>query len=1137
MQLLEDQLVLSASDLNNHLACRHLTALELDWARGDRTHTPKVDSAVDLIARKGDEHETAYLQSLKDQGREVVELPFPANPSLEALQDAATRTESALRAGPEVIYQATFFGDGLRGHADFLFRVERPSKLGEFSYEVADTKLAHRAKPYFILQLCFYSELLARLQGLASERIHVILGARDQHSFRLAEFSAYFRHVRDGFLAEMADPEAWDTYPDPVEHCGVCRWSDVCDARRLADDHLSLVAGMRRGYTEPLRAAGVRTLEALALATLPLEVDGIRQPVLEKLHAQASLQLRGRSNGAPCYELLAAENGRGFHRLPSPSQGDIYFDIEGDPFFENGLEYLWGVVTTDTGSPEFGPIWGRNRAEEKRALERFTDYVIERRRSFPDLHVYHYAHYEITALKRLAGMHATREEELDQLLRDQVFVDLYRVVVEGLRISEPSYGLKKVEAFFMEERETEVTDGNDSVVEFERWLETGEEEILDRIADYNRDDCVSTWLLHKWLLERRKEAEREFGAEMPWFEPEPGERGVERLAHREKNEALIRTLLEGLPDNLAEAGEAERARWLMAQLLEYHHREARPVWWAFFDRCEAEPDQLVDDADCVGGLTQDESIAPRPEKQSLLYRLQFPPQETKLGAGGEAVDPATGANPGGVFAIDVEGGWLDLKRGRTKQDDPLPKALIPGGPYRTNEQQDALRRLAKDLLEDGPGADGTYPAARQILLRSHPRVAGRSAGDAIDHPTMSIEELSEVVAGLEESYLFLQGPPGSGKTFRGARVIVDLIGRGKRVGVTSTSHKAIHNLLDEIESVAEERGVRFKGRKKHSDNPDSEFESKLAKPLVESVDNNGALSDPAVALTGGTAWHYCREDTARLDYLFIDEAGQISLADALALATAARNVVLLGDPQQLPQVAQAAHPGGSEQSVLEHLLGDRQTIPPERGIFLEDTYRLHPEIAAFVSELMYDGRLGSAEGCERQRVEAAGEIADTGLRWLPVEHEGCQQSSPAEADRIAEAVAPLLAGGTYIDSEGKRHELRPEDVMIATPYNAQVRCLRERLPDGVRVGTVDKIQGQEAQVVFFSMATSSGEDIPRNVEFLLSRNRVNVAVSRARCLAVLVASPRLLDISANSIEQMRLVNALCRFVEVAGKVW
>ena len=913
MQVLDDNLILSASDLNNFLACRHLTTLDLARARGQLKLESEAGADAELLARKGDEYERKYLESLIAEGREVVEITS-GDGSRSALSEAAAATEDAMVAGAEIIYQGTFLRDGLRGHTDFLFRVDgRASDLGDYSYEVADTKLARRAKPYFIVQLCFYSELLAAVQGLEPEQIHVILGSGEQHAFRLAEFSAYFRHIRDEFLAALHDGSR-DTYPEPVDHCRLCRWRGACDERRVADDHLSLVANISRRQRELLGGAGIETLAALGRAD-GVAVDGITPAILERLQEQASLQLGARESGEQSHRVLAPQEGKGFGRLPRPSEGDVFFDMEGDPFFDGGgLEYLFGLVTNPVPGqeePPFLAIWGRDRAEEKTALELFIQFVTERRREFPDLHVYHYAAYEITALKRLAASHGTCEEELDQLLRDQVFVDLFKVVREAVRISQPSYSIKKVEAFYMDERETAVTDGGDSVIMFERWLEDGDETILEAIADYNRDDCLSTLKLRDWLLGLRSEAERTYeGSEaaeyLHWFEAEPAPRGDGALAIQEQNEALAVALLTGVSEDPLDRDEDQRARWLMAQLLEYHHREARPVWWAFFDRQDSEPAELAGDADCIGDLNPDESAPPRPEKKSLVYQFGFPAQETKLGKGSKVFDAVAGRPAGEITEIDTDAGRLELKRGPSLSDQPLPRALMPGGPYGTVEQQGALRRLAAGLLAAGSAAPGARSAAEQILRREPPRLRGRAPGvDAIDHDGMEIEELKEVVASLEDSYLFVQGPPGSGKTWSGARLIVDLVGRGHRVGVTSSSHKVIHNLLGEVEAVAHEESVSFRGLKKASaGNPESEFDSEHG--LVESVADNAALSDPEVDLTAGTAWHYCREDTAPLDYLFIDEAGQISLADALALATSARNVVLLGDPQQLPQVAQGS---------------------------------------------------------------------------------------------------------------------------------------------------------------------------------------------------------------------------------------
>ena len=462
MYLSDGELVVSASDLNDYTACRHLLRLNLEYARRERERPSERDPTAVLVARKGDEHEAAYLASLREQGRGVVEIDQDG-----PIEEAAEKTIEAMRSGAEVIFQATFLADGMRGHADFLFRVERPSELGAWSYEVADTKLARRAKPYFILQLCFYSELLAHVQGLEPELIHVILGTREQHSFRLAEFAAYYRRLRGRLLADL-EAGVPGTYPDPVDHCSICAWRTECDERRLADDHLSQVARLSRAQTELLREAGIGTLEALGSAPAELEVPGIRAESLEKLRAQASLQLRARQEGKRIYEILELEELRGLARLPKPSAGDLFFDLEGDPFFEGGLEYLWGWVELEDGEPEFKALWGRDRKEERAAFEAFVDFVTERRRAYPDLHVYHYAHYEVGVLKRLAGSFASREEEVDQLLRDEVLVDLYSVVRESLRISESAYGLKKVEGFYMPDREADLTDGEESIVLFER---------------------------------------------------------------------------------------------------------------------------------------------------------------------------------------------------------------------------------------------------------------------------------------------------------------------------------------------------------------------------------------------------------------------------------------------------------------------------------------------------------------------------------------------------------------------------------------------------------------------------------------------------------------------------------------------
>ncbi|MEX2645325.1 MAG: TM0106 family RecB-like putative nuclease [Gaiellaceae bacterium] len=1089
MRLSSGTLSLSPSDLTAYLACEHLTQLERQVAHGELARPERDDPQGDLIRLKGDEHERAYLARLRAERRDIVEIELDGPAGEWDWERAARETEEAVRAGREVIYQGAFVDGRWRGLADFLVR--QP----DGGYEAVDTKLARHPKPYFVLQLCFYSEQIARIQGREPERMHVVLGSGETASFRPQDFGAYYRRVRARFLDAVAEPRA--TEPYPCAHCSICGFRELCEAWWDERDHLVRVAGIRRDQIVRLGTAGIETLEALGDAPPETEVARMAATTFDKLRDQAALQLGHRRTGAHRARPLAPEPERGLALLPKPSPGDLFFDIEGDPFFEpgRGLEYLFGILWLEGGEPRFRAFWAHDHEEERRAFEQLVDFVHARLEQDPELHVYHYASYEPSVLKRLMGAYGTREEAVDDLLRREVLVDLFAVVRQGLRISHPRYSLKNVEQFYMQ-REAELRAGDDSILLYERWREQRDDAILRGIEEYNEEDCLSTHLLRQWLLERKAEAEAEWGTAIEWREPpEAREPAEEEVEAKEERERLRAELLDRGDDALRLAG----------HLLEYHRREAKPVWWAFFDRLERTSEELVEDAEAIGGLELVGEVAER------TYAFRFPLQQHKLEPGDGVIDPVTGKGTGTIAELDDVAGTLTLHRGPQVAERPLPRALIPGGPFDTRVQRDALVRLARSLV----AGDGRYPALEDVLRRVPPL-----GGERVQVPTL--DEAKRLVERVEGRHLFVQGPPGSGKTYTGARLIVHLLGQRKRVGVSATSHKAIHNLLREVERAAREAGVAFRGLKRGEEGGESHYEG----PFITTASDG--FTDPEVGLVAGTAWLHARPELDQtLDYLFVDEAGQVSLADALAMGTAARTLVLLGDPLQLAQVVQGTHPEGSGVSVLEHLLGDAQTIPEDRGLFLEHTYRMHPDVCRFVSDAFYESRLASAAGCERQ-----GTAFGTGLRFLPVEHVGNRRSSPEEAEAILAEVRRLL-GSEWTDARGVTRPLRIQDVMVVAPYNEQVGLLREVLPEGLPVGTVDKFQGQEAAVVFFSMATSTGDDVPRNLDFLFSRHRLNVAVSRARCLAYVVASPRLLEVACNSIEQMRMANALCLFAELA----
>jgi uncharacterized protein len=389
---------------------------------------------------------------------------------------------------------------------------------------------------------------------------------------------------------------------------------------------------------------------------------------------------------------------------------------------------------------------------------------------------------------------------------------------------------------------------------------------------------------------------------------------------------------------------------------------------------------------------------------------------------------------------------------------------------------------------------------------------------------------------LDEGALAIQGPPGSGKTYTGARMILTLVAAGKRVGISSNSHKVIGNFIGAVLDAAADDGVTVRVAQRVSEDGQGTDRQGVTVTTDNDLVRRG-LADGTFDVVGGTSWLWASDKAdGLLDVLFVDEAGQVALANVLATAGAARSIVLLGDPQQLDQPLQGSHPPGADRSALAHLLDGRATIPDDLGLFLEHTYRLHPAIARFTSAAFYDGRLESRADLDQQLVRGPAPLSGSGLRYLAAEHVGADSLSRSEALQVAGIVRALVdSRSTWVDRHGDEQRIGYGDILVVAPYNAQVGQIASLLPAGARVGTVDKFQGQEAPISIYSMTTSSPEDAPRGMDFLYSRHRLNVATSRARCVAVVVAEPALLRVRARTPEQMRLANALCQFAELASE--
>ena len=1104
----------SPTDLVNVLGCSHCTVLDLR-AFSEPLKRDEESESERLLRRKGAEHEAAYLQSLKDAGKTVVEIPKDAS-----IADRSRMTREAMRKGADVIYQAALLGENWGGYADFLIKTASPSDLGPFSYEATDTKLARHPRVKDLIQLGVYSSLLASRQGASPKQSRLILGDGSVADFTSNDFASYVRHAMQRLEDFAASPPP-DSYPEPCSHCSTCHWKETCAAQWQQDDHLSLVANIRRTQSAKLERAGVQTVAQLAGLPADTRIPDLHPQVFQRLRAQAALQEHKRRTGEDRFELISSEPGRGFCRLPKPDPGDLFFDMEGDPLHPNGLEYLFGLSFLIDGKPHFKAFWAHDHQEERATFRQFMQFLIEHLDAHPAAFIYHYNHYETTALKRLACRYAVAEHQLDDLLRRMKFVDLYKVVRESIRVSEPAYSIKNLETFYMAKREGSVATAADSIVVYHRWRETGDPELLRQIANYNEVDCISTNKLRDWLLTHRPQALAWFNGPPPPSDAEgAAETTAARVQREERYAGFQLRLLAAATD-----GESDFRRHL-ADLLDFHAREARPQWWEYFDRQTRFDDELLDDTECMAGLTI--ACPPQTVKRSLLHTFRFPPQESKRKAGDQVVDVATLTSAGTIEDIDDENLVVSLKR--ATNSGPLPETLNigPGGPINSDPLREAIYRFATDVL----AGNNSYPAVRDILTKATPRIHDRHPGDAIVTGNDLLAATTQALSHLNDSYVFIQGPPGAGKTYTSAHVILELIRQGKKIGVAANSHKAIHNVLDMIEKIAEQRGIVFEGIKKSAGTHESAYEGKF----IHSEETSENISLEA-SLLAGTAWLFADERFDRhLDYLIIDEAGQVSVANVIAMGTAARNIVLVGDQMQLGQPIQGVHPGEAGLSILDFLLGGQATVAPDRGIFLNQTRRLHPSICQFISEAFYEGRLDAdPENAKRHLIfESPIEgISPLGIHFLPVRHTGCSQKSEEEGRTINEYFQKLL-GQKFVDKDGSVRTMTTDDILVVSPYNVQVNHLKSILPAGARVGTVDKFQGQEAPVVLVSMATSDAECLPSDIDFLFSANRLNVALSRAQCLAIVTANPKLLETTCRTIPQLRLVNKFCQLVEFAS---
>ena len=1089
--------------------CAHSTTLDLAYdARGEKR--PRASGEFfDLITRKGREHEAAYRASLEAAGRVITEIPEIHRGS----ERAAAETVAAMQRGDEVIFQACLLLPGWRGAADFLERVEVPSSLGAWSYEPVDTKLSRReALPHHVLQLAFYAEAIEQLQGTLPERVHVELGSGLRESVRTGEIIDYARRQKARFEGFVQAPTA--TIPYPNAHCTICSHRVACEQTWRDEDHPSYVAWIRRNHVIDLASASppVTTLSGLAALPDDAEIPGIKEHALDEIRRQAQLQLETLAGDDIVWEHREREPERGFDLLPPPDAGDIYLDLEGDPVWraDRSLVFLFGWLERDAdGAWHYHEDWAHDEASERAAYDRLVAHIRARRAEHPKLHVYHYSHAETSMLSGIVKPDIEELEAFEGLVASRVFVDLYKVVRQGLRIGLEGYGLKRIEKLAGFARSADVDGGSDAVVLYETWLQTHDDALLAQIAAYNAEDCHATRVVDAWLRDHLPTGpmrERE--------EYEKDQKAIDRDAAFEARELVAEQLRERFADDPA-------AR-LMGSLLNYYEREDRVKRRELTEMRNLATLERVDDSRIIDGLRY------VGEDANGLAQYTWDDQDHKIELGSVCDLDGVGLRFVTVKKLDDRQRLASIS---FKKGDAAGHP-VSIGPYKSitvTAKQEALDAVADVML----GGTPRFGGALGIVRRALPLVNGAAGDIHVDQPTSAalqaawLDAVCERALGLTGGPLSIQGPPGTGKTWLAGQVIVRLLAAGHSVALTAPSHSAVVNACRQITDIAEEQRFAFRGARFYSDDKER---AGLSSFIEEIKGNNKAVTTLAdgAKLIAGTSWMCANSSLFEaVDYLVIDEAGQYGLADAVAAAVCARKgVILVGDPLQLPQVAQARHEENSGCSALEHILDEDSLIPADRGILLTVTRRMHPDVCSFISDHVYESRLTALPELANQATAIG-----TGIRSISAEHAGRSARSPEEAVLVREHAAALI-GTQWVDAKGVAHEVTAKDIMVVAPYNAHVRTIRGELGEDprtaeIRVGTVDKFQGGEAPIVFFSMATSSEEDLPRDKEFLFSRNRLNVAISRAQCVALLVANPELLNTRATTIEQMKLVSTLC----------
>ena len=1098
----------SPTMLKSYLNCQYIIFNE---ANKNKLSLKKKEKNISDLKRleSGNLHEDKYFEILKKKYSKVINLK-----DLKASKEEKfLKTIEHMKLGFEIIRGGYLKDEKWYGEFDFLEKNKSiKSNFGNYSYEVIDTKNTLGVKTDHIIQVGMYSYLLEKAQGVLPKSFYILLKDSKKEEVKLNQVGEFYKESKKQY-EDFVKNDLNNVKPEKCSFCNICDWQDVCEKIWSEKRHLNQVGGNNKNYIKKLNKNDVNTIDQLAEINVKKKIDNLKTEALAKLKRQAQLQLQYEKTGKPVFEIIEKNitEPKGFNLIPKPSRVDLFFDLESVPeyVYPGKLEYLFGLYYVENDKENYIPFWAHSKEEEKESLKKFFKFTKNHFKKYPDARIYHYASYEITALEKLTSYHKVHNIDYDHYLHLRKFVDLFRVTKQAVLVSENSYSIKNLEKFYNFKRKGDVQKGDKSEQYYIEWMETKNNKLLEELQFYNMQDCKSTYELRQWILSIKPESTK-------WLVP-----SKEIIELREKEIKFL-----NYQDKLDETKIKDKELIkILKDIHGFYNRENKPDWREYFDRKYFSHEELVDDIECIGNMKKTGPVIQ--EKQSYIFTYTFEDQEFKLKEGKRAtiannLFPDQTDSAGTIIELNHEKKYLCLKRGVKQGYLPERLSIGPGAPFDPSKLELSTYNFIDSILR---GSD-KYLSLRRLLKREGPKIKGLKEGDKILKTNNFFEEIPQIISNLDNSYIYLQGPPGTGKTTQAANAIVELIKKGKKIAITANSHKVIHNLIEKVENTAEKKKVKFKGLKAGRANDlDTVYNGKFVTTSSRDTDFIFGVKDKTTSLFAGTKYHLSNGYyDSKLDYLFIDEAGQVSVADLIVLGQIAKNIVLIGDQLQLGQPTRGAHPGLSGKSILEFLLEDLDTIPEDKGIFLNRTYRLHSKINELISESFYEGRLIADEQTESRKILSNNmNFRNNGIYYLDISHEENTQTSEEECKEIKKIVNSLI-GQDYYDGKQTR-KLTIEDILIISPYNAQVNAISFTLKNKkARIGTIDKFQGQEAPVTLISMASSDPESLPRNKEFFFSRNRLNVAISRAQCISIILFNSNLLKFMPTSVEQVKLIN-------------